>query len=405
MKKKNYPLRILWLILISIFLGGHHTCGQCDNGVNFYPSSIYNPIPSAWGTASSCNWAGEVIQVNVIDGDAYQFSTCSNYGGTSASYDTQLTLKDAGGTILAFNDDFFSCTGFTSYINWTANYTGVLYVHLNEFNCLSNMTCTRVMIYRTEVLGPGPCENSTFYTSKNMPTFASPSETISCYYAGEYCRWDNAEGSVSYTVLSSRPTDWITVRVGAYNGPVDIVGTSPVIINSATAGVSYYIHVNVDDLCKVESLCRDVTVERQSPMPITLLSFEAYHAQDGVIVEWSVLSQVNNDYFNIQKSIDGYEWEDKTTIQGAGNVNTQMSYNWLDTDPSIDISYYRLKQTDYNGQSETFDPVAVSVSSTEKIVDKVFNLMGQEVEDTYEGVVIEVYQDGTSVRKYKLNKQ
>ena len=82
-----------------------------------------------------------------------------------------------------------------------------------------------------------------------------------------------------------------------------------------------------------------------------------------------------------------------------------MSYNWLDTDPSIDISYYRLKQTDYNGQSETFDPVAVSVSSTEKIVDKVFNLMGQEVEDTYEGVVIEVYQDGTSVRKYKLNKQ
>ena len=76
-------------------------------------------------------------------------------------------------------------------------------------------------------------------------------------------------------------------------------------------------------------------------MPITLLSFEAYHAQDGVIVEWSVLSQVNNDYFNIQKSIDGYEWEDKTTIQGAGNVNTQMSYNWLDTDPSIDISYYR----------------------------------------------------------------
>jgi len=405
MKKKNYPLRIFWILIITIFLGGYQTCAQCDNGFNFYPSSVYNPIPAAWGTASSCNWAGEVIQVSVVDGDAYQFSTCSNYGGTSASYDTQLTLRDAAGTLLAFNDDFFSCTGFTSYINWTATYTGTAYVHLNEYNCLNNMTCTRVMIYRTEVLGPGPCENATFYTSKDMPTFASPSETISCYYAGEYCRWDNAEGGVAYTVLSSRPTDWITVRIDAFNGPVDVVGTSPVIIQSAKPGSSYYIHVNVDDLCKVESLCRDITVMRQSPLPITLISFEASHTDEGVLVEWSTLSQINNDYFNIQRSIDGYEWKDRVTIEGAGSTNTQMSYTWLDTDPSMNISYYRLKQTDYDGQSETFSPVTILISSTEKIVDKVFILMGQEVENTYEGIVIELYQDGTSVKKYKLNQQ
>jgi hypothetical protein len=405
MKKKNYPLRIFWILIITIFLGGYQTCAQCDNGFNFYPSSVYNPIPETWGTASSCNWAGEVIQVSVISGDAYQFSTCSNYGGTSASYDTQLTLRDAAGALLAFNDDFFSCTGFTSYINWTATYTGTAYVHLNEYNCLNNMTCTRVMIYRTEVLGPGPCENATFYTSNDMPTFISPSETISCYYAGEYCRWDNAEGGVAYTVLSSRPTDWITVRVDAFNGPVDVVGTSPIIIQSATAGASYYIHVNVDDLCKVESFCRDITVMRQSPLPITLVSFEASHNDNGVLVEWSTLSQVNNDYFNIQKSIDGYEWEDKATIEGAGSTNTQMSYTWLDTNPSMNISYYRLKQTDYNGQSETFSPATVLISSREKIVDKIFNLMGQEVENTYEGIVIELYQDGTSVKKYKLNQQ
>ena len=65
MKKKNYPLKIFWLLLITIFLGGYQTCAQCDNGFNFYPSSVYNPIPGAWGTASSCNWAGEVIQVRV----------------------------------------------------------------------------------------------------------------------------------------------------------------------------------------------------------------------------------------------------------------------------------------------------------------------------------------------------
>jgi hypothetical protein len=398
-KKTNYPLKIFWLLLITIFLGGYQTCGQCDNGVNFYPSSIYNPTPNAWGTASSCNWAGEVIQVSVVDGDAYQFSTCSNYGGTSANYDTQLTLRDASGALLAFNDDFFSCTGFTSYINWTATYTGILYVHLNEYNCLSNMTCTRVMIYRTEVLGPGPCENTTFYTFNDMPTFSNPSETIACYYAGEYCRWDNAEANIAYTVFSSTPSDWITVRTDTYNGPVDVVGISPVIIQSATAGASYYIHVNVDDLCKVESLCRDITVTRQSPLPITLISFDASHAKDGVLVEWSTLSQINNDYFNVQKSINGYEWEDKTTIQGAGNTNTQMDYNWLDTKPSIGISYYRLKQTDYNGHNETFYPVSVIIQPVVRTIIRTTNLIGQEVDENYKGVVIDIYSDGVNNKR------
>tara|TARA_Y100001973_G_C5167218_1_gene316880 strand:- start:244 stop:1401 length:1158 start_codon:yes stop_codon:yes gene_type:complete len=382
-----------------MFLGVYQTCGQCDNGVNFYPSSIYNPTSNAWGAASSCNWAGEVIQVSVVDGDAYQFSTCSNYGGTSASYDTQLTLRDASGALIAFNDDFFSCTGFTSYINWTATYTGILYVHLNEYNCLSNTTCTRVMIYRTEVLGPGPCENTTFYTFNDMPTFSNPSETITCYYAGEYCRWDNAEGGVAYTVFSSRPTDWITVRTDAYNGPVDVVGISPVIIQSATAGASYYIHVNVDDLCKVESLCRDITVMRQSPLPITLISFDASHAKDGVLVEWSTLSQINNDYFNVQKSIDGYEWEDKITIPGAGNTNTQMDYDWLDTKPSIGISYYRLKQTDYNGHNETFYPVSVIIRPVIRTIIRTTNLIGQEVDENYKGVVIDIYSDGVNNKR------
>tara|TARA_R110002020_G_scaffold6723_1_gene28633 strand:- start:605 stop:1831 length:1227 start_codon:yes stop_codon:yes gene_type:complete len=408
MKKKNYPLKIFWLLLITIFLGGYQTCAQCDNGFNFYPSSIYNPIPGAWGTASSCNWAGEVIQVNVISGDAYQFSTCSSYGGTSASYDTQLTLRDAAGALLAFNDDFFSCTGFTSYINWTATYTGTAYVHLNEYNCLNNMTCTRVMIYRTEVLGPGPCENATFYTSKDMPTFASPSETISCYYAGEYCRWDNAEGGVAYTVLSSVPTDWITVRFDAFNGPVDVVGTSPVIIQSAKPSASYYVHVNVDDLCKVESLCRDITVMRQSPLPIDLLSFTAellLEMDPIVLLRWEIASQVNNDYYEIQRSVDVEDWTTIEKVTGAGNSNTHMSYSIIDDNPILGISYYRLKQTDYDGMFETFQPISMIISSTEKVIDKVYNLMGQEVEDTYEGIVIEIYQDGTSVKKYKLNQQ
>ena len=129
------------------------TYTQCDNGTNYYPSFIYTPTVDTWDWASTCNWAGEVIQLNITSGDSYQFSTCGERGGVQASYDTQITLRDGSGALLAYNDDFTGCSGFTSYLYWTATYTGVLYVHLNEYYCASNFICTQVMIYRSEPIG------------------------------------------------------------------------------------------------------------------------------------------------------------------------------------------------------------------------------------------------------------
>ena len=146
-----------------------------------------------------------------------------------------------------------------------------------------------------------------------------------------------------------------------------------------------------------------------APLPISLISFAGEvlgsDIHPVVILDWVVASQVNNDYYEVQRSTDAEQWNTIETIEGAGNTNNEMNYGVIDTNPKEGISYYRLKQTDYDGQSETFNPIAISINSTEKIIDKVYNLMGQEVEDTYEGIVIEVYQDGTSVKKYKLNQQ
>ena len=101
----------------------------------------------------------------------------------------------------------------------------------------------------------------------------------------------------------------------------------------------------------------------------------------------------------MQKSIDGYEWEDKITIPGAGNTNTQMDYDWLDTKPSIGISYYRLKQTDYNGHNETFYPVSVIIRPVIRTIIRTTNLIGQEVDENYKGVVIDIYSDGVNNKR------
>ena len=92
-------LSIILSLLISV------AYGQCDNGTNYYPSFIYTPLEDTWDYASTCNWAGEVIQLNVKAGDTYEFSTCAQYGFEQASYDTQITLLDGLGNLLDFNDD------------------------------------------------------------------------------------------------------------------------------------------------------------------------------------------------------------------------------------------------------------------------------------------------------------
>lgn len=139
---------------------------QCDNGTNYFPTTIYSPIAGSWGSASASNTAGHVIQVSVVLGDAYEFSTCAVNGLVAASYDTQLTLRDESNSLLIFNDD--EC-GLQSSIIWTATYTGTAYLHLNEYPCVSNAVDTEVSIRRTDNSGP-------VVTSYIMP--ASGSNTI-----------------------------------------------------------------------------------------------------------------------------------------------------------------------------------------------------------------------------------
>ncbi len=140
-----------------------------------------------------------------------------------------------------------------------------------------------------------------------------------------------------------------------------------------------------------------------NPLPIDLVSFNGEVSDDlqpTVIIDWTVASQVNNDYYEVQRSVDVEKWYTIETVTGAGNSNTQMSYSIIDKNPLYGISYYRLKQTDYNGIYESFYPIAITISSEEKVIDKVYNLMGQEIKNTYNGLVLEFYTDGTYIKKY-----
>ncbi len=98
-----------------------------------------------------------------------------------------------------------------------------------------------------------------------------------------------------------------------------------------------------------------------TPLPIELLSFHAeFNHDNNVEVTWFTSSEVNNDFFIVERSMNGTHWEFVNKVIGAGNSNIERKYQTIDQSPYQGISYYRLSQTDFNGQSESFDPVAVS---------------------------------------------
>ncbi len=86
-----------------------------------------------------------------------------------------------------------------------------------------------------------------------------------------------------------------------------------------------------------------------SPLPIELVSFEAGAVKNEVRLDWTTATEINNDYFTIQRSANGELFSDLFTVDGAGNSTSHINYKAFDQNPINGVGYYRLKQTDFDG--------------------------------------------------------
>lgn len=98
-------------------------------------------------------------------------------------------------------------------------------------------------------------------------------------------------------------------------------------------------------------------------LPIELANFNANCFDGQVKLDWATLSEINNDYFTIEKSSDAINFEEVATINGAGNSNNIVNYSLIDNNPINSNTYYRLKQTDFNGEYSYSDLVTTSCKS------------------------------------------
>lgn len=116
--------------------------------------------------------------------------------------------------------------------------------------------------------------------------------------------------------------------------------------------------------------CNDITYEIHGPgipsqtvtctaLPIELIYIDAVPEDRGVMISWATATETNNDYFEIQRSEDAFNFEVIGKVDGAGNSLDIIGYNFMDTNKSSGIYYYRIKQIDYDGQFD-YSPIVAS---------------------------------------------
>lgn len=130
-------------------------------------------------------------------------------------------------------------------------------------------------------------------------------------------------------------------------------------------------------------------------LPVELLSFESSCIGNGkVLLSWSTATETNNNYFTIEKSSDGVNFEPVIRVEGAGNSNQLLNYNAIDDEVSPELTYYRLRQTDFDGSISYSEIISADCSQNQFSLSISPNPVWEH---------IDIYVSGTDIQSIKIS--
>ncbi|MDG1477634.1 MAG: PKD domain-containing protein, partial [Vicingaceae bacterium] len=105
----------------------------------------------------------------------------------------------------------------------------------------------------------------------------------------------------------------------------------------------------------------NINITGSGSLPVELMYFEAKAKNENVLLNWQTATEINNDYFVLERSLNGTDWNPLGKVSGAGNSNNLKSYDYIDTKPHFGTSYYRLMQVDFDGALSFSEVKAINV--------------------------------------------
>ena len=282
------------LILASLFLffmAFSQLDGQCGN--LYIGGVIDGPLTGGTPKGIQICASGDVADLSI-----YGIGAANNGGGTDGQEFTfpaeAISNGDCfwlGSNSTAFSDFF----GFTPcYVNATANINGDDAIELFCSGSLEDLFGDQI------VDGNGEC--------------------------WEYMDGWAVNNNIGPNFGAFSCADWTFSGVNALDGET----------SNSTAAVPYP---------SPEQTC-------PATLPVTLISFSAKPRNNKIEVSWATLVEINNNYFEVLRSSDGINFQPIGRVNGNRTTTVGIKYFFVDDNPSIGMTYYKLKQVDLDGGFE-----------------------------------------------------
>lgn len=111
----------------------------------------------------------------------------------------------------------------------------------------------------------------------------------------------------------------------------------------------------------------EVTITGNSILPVELIDFTGEINKDKIHLHWSTESELNNDGFEIQRSVDAITWSLLDFVEGHGSTSSLNKYSYPDKYPRLGANYYRLKQVDLDGGFEYSKVISLTIGNNHQI--------------------------------------
>jgi len=292
---------------------------------------------------------------------------CQNTPITNITYNT----KGATNTVFSslptgvsgsWNNDVITITGVPTVsgtFNYVATLTGGCGLVTSNGTITVNPTVSTISsITGNSVIIAGTTEN-----------YSIPSDPNATSY-----QWD-------YRISST--SSWVT----------NVSNTNSVSVSWPTNTTDGEVKVTVSNSCNTVN--KNLLITVGGVLPVELLYFNGNGYKTFNKLNWSTASEHNSDYFSIEKSFDGVNWDSIGYVKASGNSNQVIYYLYFDNNLKNDVVYYTLKQFDFDGQFKSYGPILINNTIKESNVVKMTNLLGQEVDENTKGLIILIYEDGS----------
>ena len=289
----------------------------------------------------------------------------STIGGLTINNSNGVTLSESitmsGGTLTLTSGNLITSTTFTPTLSSSTSISGgSTSSFIDGPVTLSNFTASTILPigdgsdFRRVILDPVNSSTMTVENTTGTPPNNTSLSGLSDLFDARYWTISRSSGTgdVSLTLYIDESADGFTVD-------------SDVVVASNNTGVPQWeqkgtvsaftsssITATVSDFSFTDFTLGALT----GTLPVELISFSASTEGQEVILSWATASELNNDRFEIEQSVNAVDYRKIGELEGAGTTNEEQSYSFVHFSPAVGVNYYRLKQVDFDGSFE-YSPV------------------------------------------------